>query len=69
MEPFEMEEHRQAAHDRRMESRPKCDDCGKLIQTQYCVRKDSGEYICWNCLNDRRVDTAEEFDLEGPEWD
>ena len=44
--------------------RPECDDCGRVIMTRYSVRKDSGKFICWNCLNDRRVDTAEEFDLE-----
>lgn len=48
----------------RLKGRPECDDCGRTIMTRYSVRKDSGKFICWNCLNDRRVDTAEEFDLE-----
>ena len=64
LEPYEQEERLQAEADRRLQNRPACDDCGRPIQTQYCVKKDSGEYICWNCLNDRRFDTAEEFDLE-----
>lgn len=64
LEPYELEDRRQARWEEILKGRPDCADCGKPIQTQYCVKMDVGEYICWGCLNNRRCDTAEEFDLE-----
>lgn len=67
MEPYEMEEKRQAGLDVLIGHRPHCDDCGRLINTRYCLNMGTG-YLCWNCVDDRRRDTAEEFDQEGFEW-
>lgn len=62
LEPDEMEERRQNEWERHLAGRPLCDDCGWPIQTEYCVRKDNGAYICWDCLDNRRYNTAEKFD-------
>ena len=40
-----------------------CADCGREIQTHWCLKIEPGTYWCWNCVNDRRFDTEEEFDL------
>ena len=68
MEPYEMEERQQSALDAKVENRPCCDDCGRVIQTRYCLNM-GDSYLCWNCVTDRRRDTSEEFDQEGFEWE
>lgn len=68
MEPYEIEDRRQMAMDAQIRNRPCCEDCGRVIQTRYCLDLDS-YYLCWNCVTDRRKATAEEFDQEGFEWD
>ena len=66
IEPYEMEQLRQAREDRLLAMRPECMDCGHPVATEECLKVEPGVYLCWNCVNDRRRFTEEEFEPEEP---
>lgn len=59
-----LEERRQAEHDRKMERRPCCQNCGSRIWTDTYLKLD-GICYCQKCVDDNTGDTAEDFDYEG----